>query len=1828
MRLDELQLYILGCDYMAVSALISQLDSNYIVLSMERRTQLCRVLFELITTQSLDATLFNKCCTILSRVLSKDLTLAWRPMYDLARSMAFPKVWQDGIMQRRSKLKCLIELIRAANHLFESSAVVEILDEILPQLQFNSLDWQVPIVQLLLLFVPTRYQEAETGTPASPENWLPTVFSLFMTLVSWLAAEQQGHLTFTDDQLRLVFASGLHFFNLPIAHDMAALPRNVMTVFTDTSRFYRFPPPNGALPMSEEKAHSFSRFIVYTIHEQSGTLEQFEQLVQMIEPFFHPSNYGKWSSSLSRFLTRVRDEEADNCETPENMRLTRPLRRRFTVSVRALAMLLLFSKSEDVVSLSHSTLRYLAQVEPNLIFPPLFDTLYTAVDSVTETHRMISAMRALAKLASTLSTFELYPEGAHHVAPLLALTLPGIDVNDTTKTWFTLTFICNLCLNGVIFEELPPATGDLPAIADSETTSVNEPDDVEQVPVANMEQVEWLTRVSTAQFETWIDQYLRRVFALVDNLSSSLDSGSDSTGSSDLGLKAMVAHTTEAVLLQCSERYYPMVTRLITNFVSSITSLSAVDSVCKIVYAFANAIPEQALKSLMPMCCERITEEIENGVGSTPSLSTRSRAHSETTLTWFLSVLSVLVECQNGMYLLPYRADIKRVVQLVLSECMSRPIYSIGSRILYNAMVRLTTLYPERGRSVSDKVWNDPEFHDNHYKYWGKHLAVEDESFEMKWHQPTNEEIEFAMELLRDIAIPQIDMLNRFIDEAANPGTKESDDQDNVHLNRILTTLRQALRCIGTLIPPPNEQDANDGDSMAADDGFSPKTSAEAIIESDTASSMPPQYRINRPIEAGYCFADRASAEYKEISQIRLSIGQAAARTLDFMAAKREDDVENIKSLVKLASIFIGDHGSDRGTFISLRKAWSFGIDSFYIDSRQSNIPRYFAGKRLVFTQSARLLHNARFKPNTVLYRTITSSLAGFCLSPYAEIRNHAVSAIDNVCSLIPALKYPLIPRFLAELEDNENSDSDKMIGALRLFATSPIHSTCGRDWHYLPKVILALCRAQHEDKPQVKELIRKTAFGQITNAIAPSPIEEPTESVREIVCRLAPTEDMAGDIAELKKQCEEKYAFAVAEHAKVTTALVEILRDAGTTWRFAALSSYFLDQLVSMTLALDPEMASTLANNLTSDLVLFRESAMISLSSFISKLKHKCKEHCSDLSISSGFDFAGYATLTKRAIDGDEAALNAPYIDNPSTGWYAWPKAAKAYVSPPTTAKRAFDKIDPESLPAYQAIRDVIFAKGKWDSIAQWYSQESMQPDDDYFGVSKANLYMQLFSLFEEEVFDQAWPVIERLAMDTEKQSSQRAASEMVSGMLRGAKHWSKEALSRMWTSLIPVMSTVFSKLRPDTVRFWQTGLQYVFARRDPRRFVPLIHLLLYGNPFDPTSEATFIEATKLDLLRTMVNSWDWRIAPAIIASNVRLMDALAHPYKQVRDSAGVLMYIMASAEFSPSYSSVAEALADSLQHGSTGRDFSRWTGTPGTVAMIEEIRNQILRWHVEHKPSSEGTSNYSRGSKTLLNFLVAGFTYCSRRITLSHVPTFLPLLATMQDQNDDEDMSRLAKIIMQFTSQVLYTSTVVEDVAKDILTLLTDSPNSWHTITKTLPLICTLTFSNRFVLSREMRASLMDSTSSFLVHDQVEVRQTAAKSLTSLIKCASGNVILDINEQFSKKLAKRLPRNRRNLKNVPKYTQLVLTRHAGVLGLSCLVLAFPYTIPEWLPNVLVTLAECIDDPNPIQSTVQHTFAEFRRTHMDTWHEDRKKFTSEQLELLTDMLVSPCYYA
>ena len=47
------------------------------------------------------------------------------------------------------------------------------------------------------------------------------------------------------------------------------------------------------------------------------------------------------------------------------------------------------------------------------------------------------------------------------------------------------------------------------------------------------------------------------------------------------------------------------------------------------------------------------------------------------------------------------------------------------------------------------------------------------------------------------------------------------------------------------------------------------------------------------------------------------------------------------------------------------------------------------------------------------------------------------------------------------------------------------------------------------------------------------------------------------------------------------------------------------------------------------------------------------------------------------------------------------------------------------------------------------------------------------------------------------------------------------------------------------------------------------------------------------------------------------------------------------------------------------------------------------------------------------------------------------------------------------------------------------------------------------------------------------------------------------------------------------------LVVRHAGALGLAALVLAFPYSVPPFLPDVLMRLCQHASDVNPIRVRV-----------------------------------------
>jgi len=150
----------------------------------------------------------------------------------------------------------------------------------------------------------------------------------------------------------------------------------------------------------------------------------------------------------------------------------------------------------------------------------------------------------------------------------------------------------------------------------------------------------------------------------------------------------------------------------------------------------------------------------------------------------------------------------------------------------------------------------------------------------------------------------------------------------------------------------------------------------------------------------------------------------------------------------------------------------------------------------------------------------------------------------------------------------------------------------------------------------------------------------------------------------------------------------------------------------------------------------------------------------------------------------------------------------------------------------------------------------------------------------------------------------------------------------------------------------------------------------------------------------------------------------------------------------------------------------------------------------------------------------------------------------------------------------------------------------------------------------------------------ERVEVREKAGKVLGGLLHCSfiSDEVASTLQTQFKQEVSKKIKKKPKENEDETLFqsnrSKCIMIRHSGVLGLSAFVLSSPYDIPLHLPAILMQLADHLHDPQPIPATVKNVFQEFKRTHQDNWAEHKQKLTEDQLATLTDLLVSPSYYA
>lgn len=378
-------------------------------------------------------------------ISNEELQLDWRPLYETYERLLYSETETLGLRFVPENLESnLSYAIRLARPHFNMSATQEMLDEWRPMLCPFSVSIQ-RAVTYLNLFLPT------TLPPEHHDKgfrlWFDEVIRLWLSgkiclgtyeskltlLLSRLSSDCMGFIDWDP------YISGI--FN----HFKTSLN---LTAGMNRSNSRRVNESIDVGPCIQ--------WVVYMINTKNTCLEHIKKLFKAIESFYHPSNTDKrWHLKLQQFLYKLpacyvkrlyRERFKKNIwsrRVPEFHKLTDEQTTEFVDALMPVVLTSMFN--QQGIASAALAFRDLSVLRPERVIPPILERLYGSYETLTEPHRLLASINCMSSVVPAMvRPCKYFPEGPSHVLPLLLNSLPGIDSNDMRKCIAVFRFIATL----------------------------------------------------------------------------------------------------------------------------------------------------------------------------------------------------------------------------------------------------------------------------------------------------------------------------------------------------------------------------------------------------------------------------------------------------------------------------------------------------------------------------------------------------------------------------------------------------------------------------------------------------------------------------------------------------------------------------------------------------------------------------------------------------------------------------------------------------------------------------------------------------------------------------------------------------------------------------------------------------------------------------------------------------------------------------------------------------------------------------------------------------------------------------------------------------------------------------------------------------------------------------------------------------------------------------------------------------------------------------------------------------------------------------------------
>ena len=453
----------------------------------------------------------------------------------------------------------------------------------------------------------------------------------------------------------------------------------------------------------------------------------------------------------------------------------------------------------------------------------------------------------------------------------------------------------------------------------------------------------------------------------------------------------------------------------------------------------------------------------------------------------------------------------------------------------------------------------------------------------------------------------------------------------------------------------------------------------------------------------------------------------------------------------------------------------------------------------------------------------------------------------------------------------------------------------------------------------------------------------------------------------------------------------------------------------------------------------------------------------------------------------------------------------------------------------------------------------------------------------------------------------------------------------NRLWTDiLVPAFHTILNKISAETLNDWEICLSGATNKHDSNRLKWLFTILMDEQKLSENSvEGAFSQAAYLKLLNKSIMQ-NWKLQELYGKIFGILKHQINHPYNKVRHQISSIMATVLSMDIKYGENQNMGANYPNLQEF---LDFA-------TPKLSLNFHNPMLNGNENSMETDQDQQNDQKESDRVLETIALWITQFIQSTSVSvqqEMYLALPYLCQFVGNETGQEVSQTCLKSLCYLS-VCITPAKSINFALDMISKVSKSV-SWKAKISILEFTQTFVFTNFMSLClHENFVKQIENLIIGLMSDEtLQVRSKATKILCGLFhsqfidlngqKRLLSHFRAKIRRKMQKKSATKFKREKaKNLQNLDK-SELALY-HSGILGLCAMVEAYPYDVPECVPDILVELEKHLHDPQPIPKTIKDCFQEFKRTHQDNWQEHKLKFSEDQLVVMTDLLISPNYYA